>query len=301
MVTTPVLTDEERTHWDQFGFLHIKNCLSDDEISSLSASLDLLAEEAKSWPEDRRDALTSTAGNGDHLDIVTLPFVCDDVHPLMDHPNVFGRVLSLMGPFIQIPGMEYLERHPHDGELLRMHMDGGGSFRCMFPSPGNLVLQLKVQYFLTDTEAPDLGNFMMVPGSHQTRFPDDLSEIEALSRRARPLLARKGDALIFPWSLWHGVAPNRSTRTRKSVITRYSQLWMRPVEYDRAPEELCARLTPRRRRLLGGMPECRRQGDYYRPDLDQQVSEIFGEEWRDHPDIYRYEAIKRPIKQLFDQ
>lgn len=301
MSNAPILTREERKHWDEHGFLLIRNCLSSEEVERLTCSLGSLAEESTSWPADKTSSFTSTAGNGKHLDIIKLPFLSDDAHHLMDHPNVFGRILSLMGPFIQLPGMEYLERHPHEDQLLRMHTDGGGSLRCIFPSPENLVLQLKVQFFLTDVDSEEAGNFLLVPGSHRHRFPDGSDEIQEAAGRAVPVLAQKGDALIFPWSLWHGVAANRSLRTRKSVIARYAQLWMRPVEYDQAPEDLCDRLTARRRRLLARMPECRTQGDYYRPNLDLQVDEMFGNEWREHPDIHRYNGLKKPIKELFDQ
>ena len=296
----PALSDEERRYWDQSGFLVVRNCLSDCEVTALSRSLSDLAEGSFEWPEEKKTSHTSVAGNGQHLDIVGLPFLTDSVAFLMDHPNIFGKILSLMGPFIYIPGMEYLERYSHDAPLLRLHTDGGGSLRCIFPSPENLVLQLKVQFFLTDVDQPDFGNFTLVPASHRKRFPFDAAEIEQATQQAVQVLARKGDALIFPWSLWHCVAPNRSPNARRSVITRYSQLWMRPVEYDRAPDEACRGMTPRRRRLLANMPECRFQSDYYRPDVDLQIDQMFGEEWSDHPDLERYIGMKKPIKELYD-
>lgn len=300
-MVAPVLSDEERRHWNENGFLVIRNCLDEGEVARLTASLADLAECSAQWSEEQRASCTSSAGNGRHLDIVGLPFVTETADFLMDHPNIFGKILSLMGPFIYIPGMEYLERYSHQDQLLRLHTDGGGSLRCIFPSPENLVLQLKVQFFLTDTDRPDSGNFMLVPASHRTRFPFDSDEIEQETRKAVPVLARKGDALIFPWSLWHCVAANRSPNARKSIITRYAQLWMRPVDYERAPDAVCGRLTPRRRRLLASMPECRAQSDYYRPNLDLQVNEMFGDEWRDHEDLARYNGMKKPLKELFDQ
>lgn len=301
MTTTATLTDAEREHWDQNGFLLIRNCLDDAEVAGLTASMGALAEEAEGWSPEKRRLHTSTAGNGKHVDLIGLPFLTDAADRLMDHPNLFGKILSLMGPFIYSPGMEYLERHSHNEQVLRLHTDGGGSLRCIFPSPESLVLQLKVQIFLTDNDKPESGNFMMVPASHRTRFPLGASQIEEATRKAVPVLARKGDALIFPWSLWHAVSANRSTQVRKSIITRYSQLWMRPVDYDFAPEVVSQRLTPRRRRLLADIPECRTQNDFYRPNIDDQVDVMFGQEWRDHPDLPRYIEMKKPIKLLFEQ
>ncbi|MFE5097052.1 hypothetical protein ACFRCI_43835 [Streptomyces sp. NPDC056638] len=47
----------------------------------------------------------------------------------------------------------------------------------------------------------------------------------------------RGDhAWHFPWSPWHGVAPNRSGNVRKPVILRFGQLWIRPNDHDRMAE-----------------------------------------------------------------
>jgi len=301
MIGAPALSDDEREHWNTHGFLLLRNCLSDAEIETLTASMSDLATGLPSWSEEKKLAHTSTAGNGKHIDIIGLPFLTEAVHSLMDHPNVFGRILSLMGPFIYVPGMEYLERYSHGEQLLRMHTDGGGGLRSIFPSAESLVLQLKVQFFLTDLDEADSGNFLLVPGSHRKRFPVDSTVIDQAARDAVPVLAKKGDVLIFPWSLWHGVAANRSTNTRKSIIARYAQLWMRPVEYERASDAFCDGLAPRTRRLLANLPECRSQNDYYRPNMDLQVNTMFGEEWQDHPELYLYNGMKKPIKELFDQ
>lgn len=300
MVVCPALSEDERRFWNDNGFLVIPKALSDEEVNQLSTSLGTLAVEAQSWSEEQKKANTSTAGNGAHLDIVGLPLVTDIADFLLDHPNIFGRILGLMGPYIYVPAMEYLERYPHDGQLLRLHTDGGGSLRSMFPAPESLVLQLKVQVFLTDTDKPESGNFMMVPGSQRTPFPLEASGIEEATRKAVPVLAKKGDALLFPWSLWHAVAPNRAN-TRKSVITRYAQLWMRPVDYERAPDSVVDRMTARRRRLLARMPECLKQSDFYRPKPDSQISEMFGEEWLEHPQREFFDKVAKPIKVLFDQ
>lgn len=301
MSHAPFLTAEEREHWEQNGFLLVKNCLSEEEIEKAAASLSALSTESDAWDEMKRKTYLSSAGNGKHLDVVGLPLVTDSVDFLLDHPNIFGRILSLMGPYIYMPGIEYLERHPHDGQLLRLHTDGGGSFRRIFPSPDSLVLQLKVQFFLTDVDTKEAGNFMMVPGSHRRRFPLDADEIERATETAVSVLARKGDALIFPWSLWHAVSANRSTNTRKSVISRYAQLWMRPVHHDVVPDDIANRLTQRRQRLLGVLPECSTHNDFYHPNFDLQVQSMFGHEWQAHPDKEMYNTMNQPLKKLFNQ
>jgi ectoine hydroxylase-related dioxygenase (phytanoyl-CoA dioxygenase family) len=301
MIKAPVLSDDERKNWDENGYLIIKNCLSDQEVDKLNESLSVLAENTKEWSDEKKAKNLSHSGNKSDLDIVGLPSLTDSVDFLMDHPNIFGKILSLMGPYIYIPRMEYLERYPSDNQLLRLHTDLGGSFRSIFPNSESLLLELKVQFYLADNDQPESGNFMMVPSSHRKKFPVEAEAIEDATRNAVPVLARKGDAVIFPWSLWHAVAPNKSPNVRKSIIARYAQLWMRPVDYEQPPIELAPRLTTRRQRLLGILPECKRQNDYYFPDFERQINSMFGEEWAEHPELYRYNGMLKPLKVLYDQ
>ncbi len=58
--------------------------------------------------------------------------------------------------------------------------------------------------------------------------------------------------LLFPNTLWHAVAPNRSGRTRFSIALRYGQIALRPLErFDPVLTDPARKLTARQRRLLG--------------------------------------------------
>ena len=109
-------------------------------------------------------------------------------------------------------------------------------------------------------------NFLFVPGSHRRKFPP---KAPTSPRGAVQLLTRPGDALLFPWSLWHAVAPNRSGRVRKSVTLRYGPLWARPYDHERLPAEVLERLSPRRRRLFGDLGPESRPWECYYPDPSQ--------------------------------
>lgn len=67
------------------------------------------------------------------------------------------------------------------------------------------------------------------------------------------VLANAGDALIFPHSLWHGVAAHRGHEPRVSVILAYGQICLRPHEYGALPREVTERMTPRQKRLCGDL------------------------------------------------
>jgi ectoine hydroxylase-related dioxygenase (phytanoyl-CoA dioxygenase family) len=104
---------------------------------------------------------------------------------------------------------------------------------------------------------------MLVPGSHRVPFPTSGFAIERAPAGVVQLLSKAGDAVIFPWSLWHAVAPHRGDRARKSVALRYGQLWCRPYDYERLSPETLNRMTPRRRRLFGDLGLTAQPFNYY--------------------------------------
>jgi ectoine hydroxylase-related dioxygenase (phytanoyl-CoA dioxygenase family) len=141
------------------------------------------------------------------------------------------------------------------------------------------VITLKVQFFLTDVLSPEAGNMVLVPGSHRLPFPEAFEEFEVASGNTVQIHASAGDAVLFPWSLWHGASANHSGHPRISVVLRYAQLWARPVDYQVLDARTLGRMTPRRRRLFGDLGPQPHPGDYYRPPTDEYLSVILGSEW----------------------
>ena len=132
------------------------------------------------------------------------------------------------------------------------------------------MLHLKIGWFLTDLDAPDMGNFLLIPGSHRGKFPrsdadavalsspsrfQEVDEIDAGVPGAEQVLLRAGDALLFHNALWHAVSRNRSQVRRKNVFFVYAPLWMRLGDRMSSSPELIARADPVRRQLLGALAE----------------------------------------------
>lgn len=255
------LTREESLHWREQGYLLLPGALAGREVEELLAAVDGLLEVEEGGLRPQGGV---QAGKLDRAVERTAAF-----DPLLDHPAVFGAVVAFLGPYLQILGSEVFVRRPGPGAepLLAWHTDGGPALAGFATLPASPVLQLKVQFFLTDTSEPDGGNFLFVPGSHRRKFPESPP---TSPRGAVQLLARLGDALIFPWSLWHAVAPNRGGQVRKSVTLRYGPLWARPYDYERLPAAVLERLSPRRRRLFGDLGPASRPWEYYYPDPAEQ-------------------------------
>ena len=138
-----------------------------------------------------------------------------------------------------------------------IHPDGGEALEQIRLTETSLPLQVKIQYFLTPLPETNMGNFMVFPGSHLRPWPEERLPAGPETPGGVSLCVAAGDAVIFPHALWHGPGPNLSDQVRKTLIYRYSQLFMQPWDFDKATPELLARCTPRQRRLLGDVGDWR--------------------------------------------
>ncbi len=264
------LTEAQQQQWHEQGFLLLKQVLKPTEIETLLIAVDTVI-------ETYVQQTPSLKGGKGAYTIIRAIERTDALDRLTDHPCTFGTILALMGPYLQIMGTQIYVRHPEPDALMAFHTDAGPSLQRIYPHPESLPLQFKIQFFLTALSEPDQGNFMCVPGSHKHRFPENAFTKGTYPDGAIQVLAEAGDAVIFPWALWHGVGPNRTERIRKSVTFRYGQMWCRPYDYDTLPPEVLARMSLRRRRLFGDMGENRHPTDYYKPQ--DQLDVICGDEW----------------------
>ncbi len=270
---TGYISDAQRKHWHEHGYLQLKHVLNPSEISTLLEAVDSVI---VAYVKETQGLQGTRFGKGAYTIIRAIERT-NALDPLTDHQRTFGTILSLMGPYLQIMGTQIYVRHPDEEALMGFHTDAGPSLQRIHPHADSLPLQFKIQFFLTDLSKPDSANFMCVPGSHKKAFPKKSLLKGTYPEGAIQVLAEAGDAVIFPWALWHGVGPNRSDQIRKSVTFRYGQMWCRPYDYDRLSSHVLDRMTPRRRRLFGDMGENFHPTDYYKPQ--DQLEIICGEEW----------------------
>lgn len=267
------LTEEQKQHWHDEGYLVLKQVLSSTEVEEILTAVDDVIE---SYVQETQDFQDTRFGTGAFTIIRAIERTAT-LDSLSDHPNTFGTILSLMGPYLQIMGTQIYVRHPDEKQLMGFHTDAGPSLQRIHPHPNNLPLQFKIQFFLTDLSQPNSANFMCVPGSHKRPFSDYHNVSGENPEGAIQVIAEVGDAVIFPWALWHGVGPNYTDIIRKSVTFRYGQMWSRPYDYDSLPDDVLLRMTPRRQRLFGFMGENYHPTDYFKPK--DQIEIICGDDW----------------------
>ncbi len=279
-----LLTEEERNHFEEHGYLYVPNALSSDMVERLLSAVDAIY----------RDALaTGKAKPGNHWGWSNFLGIDDMFLNLVDLPTTLPKVWGILGWNIYLYHAHMHVKPPtpsdaQDGDgWLEWHQDSGRVNIEMETHP-RPRLSLKVAYFLTDVSEPGRGNFYIRPGSHFSDVPLSESEISRDPREsptsgipedAIPVCVEPGTAVLFDRRLWHSRSPNTSQMTRKALFYGYGYRWIRPKD-DMTVEHLYDRCDPIRRQLLGA--SVKNNGRYVPTDEDVPLRgwllEQFGED-----------------------
>lgn len=283
----PPLSKEQLSSWHQNGYLILENMLSQHEIDKLLRAVDtiiLLHEKTQS------DVKSTKKAHGKEYYNIHNPFdYTSTLDYLLDHPKTFDIITFLMGPYIQAMSCHIFVRHPskaNSTNIGKFHTDSGPALQRILPTPTNLPLQLKFQYFLTDVQTDNASNFIAIPGSHlkpvnyhhpHCLIPECNKYVEKglLPPDAIQLKLKAGDVLVHALTLWHAVAPNNTKNTRRSISLRYGQTFFKDYHF-KISETVLGRMTPRQRRLLGDFGAMERGDVAYRPP-ENQVPLMLGE------------------------
>lgn len=234
--------DAVRRAFDLDGFIVIEDALSPAEVASANAALDTLE------LPDRGD-LRPLVGQD--------PVFLDHI----DHPRILPYVVALMGGAIQVMGSSVTVISPGAGSMA-WHEDGPRPFS--YPAVGDRrpLVMGRVGIYLEDLRAPDRGQLVVVPGSHQVPFhksgaPDSIWELPS----TRALGVAPGSAVFFHNGLWHATSPNHMSVPRRALYYVYTPIWHRVVDYVLPPEALLASIDqvaaarrPLLRQLVGALP-----------------------------------------------
>jgi len=138
------------------------------------------------------------------------------------HPPFVDTLAQLIGPNIQLHHTKLFQKPPEKGAGFPMHQD-----HPYFPHEHHTMLAAVIH--LTDA-TEEMGCLCFYPGSHKKgpletyeqpggglqNFYLDPKEYPVEKATLCP--ARRGDVAIFSYLTIHGSAPNRSQRSRKTVL-----------------------------------------------------------------------------------
>ncbi len=251
-----LITEEERTFFEEQGYLYIPNALSTEMREQLVNVVDTLHNKALASGRAKPD---SQWGWSDFLG------ADDALLNLVDLPTTLPKVWGILGWNIYLYHAHMHVKPPAPAEAeegegwLEWHQDSG-RVNIELETDPRPRLSLKVAYFLTDVSEPGRGNFYIRPGSHiKSDMSVPLAEIARDPREATaddvpddamPVCVEPGTAVLFDRRLWHSRSPNHSQMTRKALFYGYGYRWIRPKD-EMSVEPLYERCDPIRRQLLG--------------------------------------------------
>lgn len=244
LAQTGAMSEVERFMFECFGYIVIEDVLSPAEVEAALAA-------SKRLHEGKITGKLHQIGRGFEHEPA--------LEHLIDHPAVLPKVRALLGERFVLQAA-WCTVQPAGSQSVCWHQDGSSAFDFKdlgYPVP---LLQLRVSYNLTDQSQPNMGNMMLIPGSHRSQLP--LPEAVQHQVNACPVqqivYAKPGSALIFHNGVWHSPMPNDRDFDRYNMHFIFSPPWLRRSDRDATDPAFLERTTPLRRALMG---------DYARPDV----------------------------------
>jgi ectoine hydroxylase len=249
VATAAAMRQEQRDQFERDGYLVVRGALSEAEVAFYADALDRV------YAAEGAAGRLAADGSMHKLSAVAN---CPEAVGLIDHPNTFPLVWSILGWNVHIYH-SHLDVHPQitvpKPYRFEWHQDGGRQNRELETDP-RPRLSVKIAYWLSDVSEPGRGNFKVVPGSHvrnridgpprrDIEWPEPEGSVE--------VCANPGDAVFFDRRLWHTRTNNYSPFTRKGMFFAYSHRWSygRDENDELIASARFAGFNPIQRQLLG--------------------------------------------------
>ncbi|KPF89518.1 phytanoyl-CoA dioxygenase family protein [Novosphingobium sp. AAP93] len=253
--------------FDLNGYLLLRNAIEPELLAELNTAFDRFPDLASGewWGNVQR---LDTAGHAG-VELQNIVEAGAPFEALIDHSAWIARVARYCGEqgtyveglFIdecfasvrRTGGFFPLHSGGQDGVVRNQFRYVNGQFRCA---------QVNILLALTDI-GPGDGATRVLPGSHKSNiahpifarsFDERREEEDEAVEGAIEVHLQAGDALLFVDAIAHGAARRTNPGDRRVVIYRYGPSWGTTRHGFRYSDELLARLTPARRRILQPIP-----------------------------------------------
>ena len=245
---TPI-PEEQIRHFDEQGYLIVRNALDSETISNLLEASDRLiagdiALNRQRRPDGRYDGFRNAV-------------ILDDAYiPLLTHPKILPLVIHLLGANLQLMTSHLIYKHPDPPGTPATHRVPGWhrDYMQAMMTLGHYSIpriELKCAYYFTDLSQPNSGVTMVAPGSNHLTDPIEIPAGQADPANAIEPLLNPGDCLIFENRTWHAGGANLSSWIRKGIMIGYGYRWVMPMDFRRQEPAFLEKLTPLARFLVG--------------------------------------------------
>ena len=247
---------EQKTFFEQEGYLVVENLLSAAEVEACQAEIQRLHEFAAAQEDDsekeraavarrhvQREPFAKDETQGDRLPVLrkaeNTRQYSEVFRDLAQHPNLIRVVQGLIGTDLLLFRSTLMFKPAFHGSSHGLHQDS-----AYWPmEPPNLVT---VSIALNDA-TPENGCFKVIPRSHLwgmqswghiAREQDsELTERADVAAQQMDVPLSAGSALFFHSLMVHGSGPNTTPRPRNTALYAYFSPQVRYVPKDGNPSE----------------------------------------------------------------
>jgi len=205
-------------HFQEHGFYIARGVYSPDEVRAMEADFDRIVDQLLKSDED----VNARWGAGDTVVYHTHQVQVYSAVWLqaIQHPKFLDVAEAILGPDIILHHTKLFQKPPEVGAPFPVHQDWQ-----YFPTVQDTMIA-GVIHVSEATE--EMGCFRAYPGTHQygrldgmmgggqNREITDQYPIEG----ATPCIVEPGDVVFFHYFTFHGSMPNRSQKTRKTVLVQ---------------------------------------------------------------------------------
>lgn len=256
--------------WDDYcfdleGFLILENAVSPKLIAEINEKVDewlVLSDAGEEWLGNVH-AVRNESDNSHSVSFKNVIEGGSCFEALIDNPNwieFVKRYVDNHGLHIWMNFLPII----HQGNHVRLHAGGHNKmYRTSFWYHDDKFYcgNLNILLALNDI-GPGDGGTLVVPGSHKSNLPNPLVHQKGQGRKdyviepgdmapyLREVHLKAGDAVLFTDALIHGASVRTNEGERRALIYRYSSFWTRDRLGYEYSDELVARLTPARRKII---------------------------------------------------
>jgi hypothetical protein len=225
--------------WEVFqrdGILLIEDAISAEDIATYTEAIDRVTHADPAYQE------------GEYYGIENIVERDPLLAGLIDHPRHVGFAYDIYGELLKLHQSQLFLRTPQEGHNNQWHPDGARALPYHVFSP-RLPLQIKIGYWLTDLPEEQMGNLVVLKGSHREQYMDAYDTHEAVDGQF-VLTIKAGTMSIMHSSIWHQVQANNSQVTRKNFFLAYCPAWLTPADRLSSDPEWLANLTREQRIIM---------------------------------------------------
>lgn len=231
--------DAAAAHFEQFGFVVLKDCLNNQELAHLNEFYDRTQAEApEKWGFDKRKPHHREQGL--ILSQVLLDY--PEIDQYLQHPASYGLISRLLGGKEQVRFAELNFRETPAGggkAAMNFHHDRVVADRLL-RKPYHPVDYLCRIHYLTDV-TPETPAFCVVPGSHQFETLTEAHESLGDDYKEVPLYGDAGTCVLYDTAIFHTRLDGDGEKSRRTWHQYFGRGgWLRSAlpttdRYVRAP------------------------------------------------------------------